>query len=398
MRLSLGLEQKLVQKQVLAPRMIQSMEILQLPVLALEERIEQEMNENPMLETQDSDPDSPAEPVERENPDAPADSEKEMVVDENKDNQDDFEIAIENAYYNAKGLKETDVAEAETAFLGVISMEQAEMAKQAGDGGSSPKKYGPWGFKALKQLMKLHLLTGDSAKAMERYTELLICVAEGVVSPNAIEKGVNGTLERVSALLVQGGGDGDEDGDDDKKALARNVYDATISVFHPQTGSSPNERLWFKTLLKFGQLLYEMKETAKLQMVIRDLLRGAGGDSAGGSTGEGATASGSTNLMEIMALQIQLYSRQKDNKKLREVFDKAMRVQGGIPHPRTLAIIQELGGKMHMQSREFEKAATTFFSAFKSYDEAGDRGVRGQGETTWEGAGGAAVSAARHTD
>ena len=28
---------------------------------------------------------------------------------------------------------------------------------------------------------------------------------------------------------------------------------------------------------------------------------------------------------------------------------------------------------MHMQSREFEKAATTFFSAFKSYDEAGDR-------------------------
>ena len=294
--------------------------------------------------------------------------------DDEEDNQDDFEIAIENAYYNAKGLKETDVAEAETAFLGVISMEQAEMVKQAGDGGggSSPKKYGPWGFKALKQLMKLHLLTGDSAKAMERYTELLVCVAEGVVSPNAIEKGVNGTLERVSALLVQGG-DSDEDGDDDKKALARNVYDATISVFHPQTGSSPNERLWFKTLLKFGQLLYEMKETAKLQMVIRDLLRGAGGDSAGGSTGEGATASGSTNLMEIMALQIQLYSRQKDNKKLREVFDKAMRVQGGIPHPRTLAIIQELGGKMHMQSREFEKAATTFFSAFKSYDEAGDR-------------------------
>ena len=95
MRLSLGLEQKLVQKQVLAPRMIQSMEILQLPVLALEERIEQEMNENPMLETQDSDPDSPAEPVERENPDAPADSEKEMVVDENKDNQDDFERLVE---------------------------------------------------------------------------------------------------------------------------------------------------------------------------------------------------------------------------------------------------------------------------------------------------------------
>ena len=302
----------------------------------------------------------------------------EYTDDDEEDNQDDFEITIENAYYNAKGLKETDVGEAEEAFLGVIATEQEEMAKQAGEAdGDAKKKYGPWSFKALKQLMKLHLQTNDTTKAMGRYTELLVCVADGVVSPNAIEKGVNGMLERVSALLVQqggGGGSADDDaGDDNKKALARNVYDATISVFHPQTGSSPNERLWFKTLLKFGQLLYEMKETAKLQLVIRDLLRGAGGDSAGGGTGEGATASGSTNLMEIMALQIQLYSRQKDNKKLREVFDKAMRVQGGIPHPRTLAIIQELGGKMHMQSREFEKAATTFFQAFKSYDEAGDR-------------------------
>ena len=42
MRLSLGQDLRLVQKQVLAPRMIQSMEILQLPILALQERIEQE--------------------------------------------------------------------------------------------------------------------------------------------------------------------------------------------------------------------------------------------------------------------------------------------------------------------------------------------------------------------
>ena len=95
MRLSFGLETRQIQTQKLAPRMIQSMEILQLPVLALEERIEQEMNENPMLETREQDPDSPEEPVERENPDAPADSEKELVVDENKDNKDDFERLVE---------------------------------------------------------------------------------------------------------------------------------------------------------------------------------------------------------------------------------------------------------------------------------------------------------------
>ncbi len=38
------------QRQVLTPRMIQSMEILQLPLMALEERIEQEMQANPVLE------------------------------------------------------------------------------------------------------------------------------------------------------------------------------------------------------------------------------------------------------------------------------------------------------------------------------------------------------------
>ena len=46
MRLSFGQELRMVQKQVLAPRMIQSMEILQLPIMALQERIEQEIQEN----------------------------------------------------------------------------------------------------------------------------------------------------------------------------------------------------------------------------------------------------------------------------------------------------------------------------------------------------------------
>jgi RNA polymerase sigma-54 factor len=41
------------QKLILAPRMIQSMEILQMPVMALQERIQQELEENPVLEIKD---------------------------------------------------------------------------------------------------------------------------------------------------------------------------------------------------------------------------------------------------------------------------------------------------------------------------------------------------------
>lgn len=91
MRLSFGQELRLVQKQILAPRMIQSMEILQLPILALQERIEQEMQENPILELCEEDPDLPAEETERESPDAPTADERELVIDESQDNAADFE-------------------------------------------------------------------------------------------------------------------------------------------------------------------------------------------------------------------------------------------------------------------------------------------------------------------
>ena len=64
MRLSFGLEARQLQTQKLAPRMIQSMEILQLPIQALEERIEQELQENPILEMRENDPDLPDEEIE----------------------------------------------------------------------------------------------------------------------------------------------------------------------------------------------------------------------------------------------------------------------------------------------------------------------------------------------
>lgn len=175
-------------------------------------------------------------------------------------------------------------------------------------------------------------------------------------------------LERVSSLYqgsyLYGSNSSSENSKMDSQALALQVYDATLQTFHPNSGACQNERLWFKTTIKYGQLLYEMNDTPKLQKVLQDL-------KAFGSTPSNESAS-STQSMEIFALQIQLYSRQRDHKNLRQTFDKAMAVRGGIPHPRTLALIQELGGKMHMESKQYEEAGKTFFQAFKSYDEAGD--------------------------
>src|ERR1700744_1950805 len=59
MRLDASQHMRMEQRMKLAPRMIQSMEILQLPLMALEERIEQELQANPVLERSESDYDKP---------------------------------------------------------------------------------------------------------------------------------------------------------------------------------------------------------------------------------------------------------------------------------------------------------------------------------------------------
>jgi RNA polymerase sigma-54 factor len=88
--------QRLEQKMILAPRMIQSMEILQLPIMALQERIQQELQENPVLELKEASPDSPAEAdeevvaVEEAKPDV-TDPQRELVIDDKGDNEIDFD-------------------------------------------------------------------------------------------------------------------------------------------------------------------------------------------------------------------------------------------------------------------------------------------------------------------
>jgi RNA polymerase sigma-54 factor len=80
---------RLQQKLILAPRMIQSMEILQLPVMELQERIQQELQENPTLELKETRADEPA--AEGPAAEETADREPELVVDSEHDYQLDFD-------------------------------------------------------------------------------------------------------------------------------------------------------------------------------------------------------------------------------------------------------------------------------------------------------------------
>ncbi len=97
MQLNLSQQMKMSQQMKLAPRMIQSMEILQLPIMDLQERIEQELEENVVLEL-DTDTEAVSDTERklelqkaREEANAAKLDEKELVVDEEHDNAEDFE-------------------------------------------------------------------------------------------------------------------------------------------------------------------------------------------------------------------------------------------------------------------------------------------------------------------
>ncbi|MDI6448202.1 RNA polymerase factor sigma-54 [Anaerobaca lacustris] len=90
MKLEMTGQMRMEQRMKLAPHMIQSMEILQLPILALAERIEQELNSNPVLELEESaEPDDGELSQEPSPDDVPA--EKDLVVDTDNNKVDDFE-------------------------------------------------------------------------------------------------------------------------------------------------------------------------------------------------------------------------------------------------------------------------------------------------------------------
>jgi RNA polymerase sigma-54 factor len=100
MQLNTSLSHRMELRQTIAPRMIQSMEILQLAVMALQERIEHELEENPVLEERDSSPEEEADAAADAEAEAgPAaeletdviDPQNEFVIEDSTDNEKDFD-------------------------------------------------------------------------------------------------------------------------------------------------------------------------------------------------------------------------------------------------------------------------------------------------------------------
>lgn len=257
----------------------------------------------------------------------------EYEFDGSDEDEDDAAVEIENEYYNAKSFVKDKPAKAIEGFQKVLDMEQEK---------------GSWGFKALKQLVKVLYKLERYEDMTKRYAQLLEHTKSKEIVRNDTEKAIN----KVLSLVKTGG----------KDELLEKIYDLTLDYLR----ENKNERLWFSTKMNQGQVFFEQKRFGKLNKVLVALK-----ESCTTEAGEIDTNKGG-QLLEIYALEIQMYTEQKDNKKLRSLYEKSMALKSNaLLNPRTTGIIRECGGKMNMREKQWDKAATDFFEAFKSYDEAG---------------------------
>ncbi|XP_075431750.1 COP9 signalosome complex subunit 2 isoform X3 [Ascaphus truei] len=280
------------------------------------------------------------------------DDEDDYDLEYSEDSNSEPNVDLENQYYNSKSLKEDDPKGALSSFQKVLELEGEK---------------GEWGFKALKQMIKINFKLTNFPEMMNRYKQLLTYI-RSAVTRNYSEKSINSILDYISTSKQE-------------------FYETTLDALK----DAKNDRLWFKTNTKLGKLYLEREEFGKLQKILRQLHQscqvlfddnGASDFKNKNSVGKGKKRSletddgeddlkKGTQLLEIYALEIQMYTAQKNNKKLKALYEQSLHIKSAIPHPLIMGVIRECGGKMHLREGEFEKAHTDFFEAFKNYDESG---------------------------
>ncbi|KAF8308424.1 PCI-domain-containing protein [Clavulina sp. PMI_390] len=272
--------------------------------------------------------------------------------DDDGDDDEGGSADLENKYYQAKGLKEDDPDAAIKAFENIVTLEISQEGKK-----------GDWGFKSLKQQIKLLFLTLNRPEdAYKKYVELLT-YTKSAVTRNYSEKSINGILDYVGD-----GGKKKSRGGAAKKPInvevLRQFYEATKASME----DAKNDRLSLKINTKLGKLWLDRREFTRLAALIEEMKTSV---QSMASADRSDQSQQGTSLLEIYALEIQMHNETRNFKKLKEIYNATLEVRSAIPHPHDMGVIRECGGKMWMGEKQWSKASTDFFESFRNYDEAG---------------------------
>lgn len=175
--------------------------------------------------------------------------------------------------------------------------------------------------------MKLEFKLKHYGKAVKHYEELLTYV-KSAVTRNYSEKSINNILDFLEKTAE----------DEDARICRQEFYSKTLESFQ----ATNNERLWLKTNIKLARLWLDQKDYAPLTDKLRELHKACQKKDGTDDPSKG------TYLLEIYALEILMYAETRNNKRLKALYQRALRVKSAVPHPAILGVIRECGGKMHM--------------------------------------------------
>ncbi|KAJ9589283.1 hypothetical protein L9F63_017528, partial [Diploptera punctata] len=151
---------------------------------------------------------------------------------------------------------------------------------------------------------------------MTRYKQLLTYI-KSAVTRNHSEKSINSILDYISTSK--------------NMELLQDFYETTLEALK----DAKNDRLWFKTNTKLGKLYFDRSDFNKLAKILKQLHQSCQTDE-----GEDDLKKG-TQLLEIYALEIQMYTAQKNNKKLKTLYEQSLHIKSAIPHPLIMGVIRD---------------------------------------------------------
>lgn len=246
------------------------------------------------------------------------------------------------------------------------------------------------GFKALKQATKLLYLTLQRPiEALQTYTQLLT-YTKSAVTRNYSEKTINNILDYVGGAkggyvdvdvlerFYQATNGALEEAKNEvlsRLGLITGIAGLTLSEFRDylprqilswrSCGLTGRSTVDLPRYLLLVYLLTTSIDVFSTHQLIKELHHDTQESDDIQSRG--------TQLLEIYALEIQMYNETKNHKKLKvvyrgsyclilfrllyakEIYNATNEVRSAIPHPRIMGVIKECGGKMWMGERECQR-------------------------------------------
>jgi len=229
----------------------------------------------------------------------------------------------------------------------------------------------PWGYKTLKQMIKVHLKLTQVGTEAEK-TEAVASVVASFQQLMAIVSSKEGRVTKSKAEKMVAFMDQFAPSSPWSLPLSTvmDLFDHSfIALKERHQNYNEDHLLWFKMKVRFFERLLQKK----IRDPIPEIIKQAQEFCKPGGVLETKRRS---QLVQLNALHMQFLCQDLQSgqgSELKSLFSECQSLlEGSIVPPRTLGVIHQTGGKMHMHESSWEMAFQSFLDAFKNFNQAGD--------------------------